>query len=240
LAHILAQAGRGRAAGARRRGHLLGVLLLCIGMSALADDVAQLVATECAHCHGTDGNSAVPTFPKLAGLRPDYLAKQLREFAAGAAPAKIIGGLAPSAATARYNDVMTPIAAKLSAQEIDALAAYFGRQRRTQGAPQTPGMEDLGRRVYVEGNRESGVPACAGCHRPDGSGNERNPMVAGQNAGYVLAQLRAFRDDTRLNDRGMLMRTTAGRMTEQEMIAVAEYVAGLPATAGSRRGEGTQ
>jgi cytochrome c553 len=88
-------------------------------------------------------------------------------------------------------------------------------------------MVPLGRRLYHEVGRERGVPACAGCHKPDGSGTARSPLIAVQNAAYGLQQLRAFHNEQRTNDRGRLMRTTAARMTEPEMVAVAEYVAGM-------------
>lgn len=211
----------------------VGGLLLTLGVVTPAAAIEDLVAAECAQCHGKTGASVAPTFPNIGGLDAEYLAKQLREFARAAEPSG--GGLRLRAATAgnaRQSDVMSPIAAKLTAAQINALADYFSRQPRPTGTGFNPGMAALGHAIYLQGNRESGLPACAGCHRADGLGTERSPMLAGQNSAYVLAQLRAFRDDLRVNDRGMLMRTTAGRMTDQEMIAVSEYVAGLPAAGG--------
>lgn len=181
---------------------------------AIADDEAttrELVQTECAHCHGIDGNSAVPAFPKLAGLQHDYLAKQLNDYRAGR----------------RQSEVMGPIVEKLTGIQVQDLADYFSRQRREIGTPYIEGMVPLGRRLYQEGDRERGVPACAGCHKPDGTGTARSPLIAGQHSAYVLAQLRAFHGAQRENDQGRLMRTTAARMTEQEMVAVSEYVAGM-------------
>lgn len=182
--------------------------------SALADKQAStldLVQTECAHCHGIDGNAAPPSFPKLAGLQHEYLLKQLNDYRYGR----------------RDSETMQPIVDKLSGAQIQDLADYFSRQRREIGTPYLKGMVPLGRRVYFEGDRERGVPACSGCHRPDGRGTDRSPLIAGQHSAYVLAQLRAFHNGERDNDRGQLMRTTAARMTEQEMVAVSEFVAGM-------------
>ena len=123
---------------------------------------------------------------------------------------------------------MAPVINTLTPAQIQDLADFYSRQRRAVGTPYIEGMvPPLGRRIYHEGSRERGVPACAGCHKPDGTGTPRSPLIAGQNSAYVLAQLRAFHHDRRTNDRGRLMRTTAARMTEPEMIAVAEYVAGM-------------
>jgi len=197
----------------RERCSIAMLTLLGLG-PVIADDEAttrELVQTECAHCHGEDGNSAIPAFPKLAGLQHDYLVKQLNDYRSGR----------------RQSEVMEPIVDKLSGVQIQDLADYFSRQRRKIGTAYIAGMVPLGRRLYQEGDRERGVPSCAGCHRPDGSGTPRSPLIAGQHSAYVLSQLRAFHGDQRSNDQGRLMRTTAARMTEQEMVAVSEYVAGM-------------
>lgn len=231
---VYAPSPRRRARGARR---LLG-LALSLGCVAPVAAIEDLVKTECAQCHGATGTSVAPTFPNIGGLHAEYIAKQLREFARAAQPdagtIKLRPGAVANADVARPSDVMSPIAAKLTGAQIKALADWFSSQPRPGGTSFNPGMAELGRTVYLTGNRESGLPACAGCHRQDGGGTDRTPMLAGQNSAYVLAQLRAFRSDQRANDRGMLMRTTAGRMTEQEMIAVSEYVAGLAGGAGAR------
>lgn len=189
----------------------LAISLIPVRLPAADTDIHELVATECAHCHGQDGNAAPPSFPKLAGLQQDYLAKQLDDYASGR----------------RKSQVMEVIVAKLTSRQRQRLAAYFAEQRRAIGTPYLKGMVPLGERLYHQGDRDRGVPACAGCHKPDGLGTERSPLIAGQNSAYVLAQLRAFHAGTRTNDNGQLMRTTADRMTEPEMVAVAEYVAGM-------------
>lgn len=186
--------------------------LIAVPLGAVeARDAKEIVAGECVACHGIDGNSIVPTFPRLAGLQQEYLAKQLVELANGT----------------RKSEVMKPIAEKYTSAELQALATYFSGQRRAPGTVTNPALVELGRALYHEGNKETGVPACAGCHKPDGSGTPRSPMIAGQDAAYTLQQLRNFDQELRANDRGRLMRTVAGRMTDEEMRAVSEYVAGM-------------
>jgi cytochrome c553 len=179
-----------------------------------AKDAREIVAAECVACHGVDGNGSVPTFPKLAGIQQEYLAKQLVELANGT----------------RRSEVMKPIAEKYSQAELFALATYFSGQLRKPGVVTNPALVEAGRVLYHEGNKETGVPACAGCHKPDGTGTPRSPMLAGQDAGYTLQQMRNFDHDIRTNDRGRLMRTVAGRMNEEEMRAVSEYIAGMAVT----------
>jgi cytochrome c553 len=180
--------------------------------AAEAREAKEIVAAECVACHDMDGNGLVPTFPKLAGIQPDYLAKQLVEFSSGT----------------RKSDVMKPIAEKYSQAELFALASYFSGQQRSPGVVTNASLVEAGRELYHGGNKETGVPACAGCHKADGTGTPRSPMIAGQDATYTLQQLRNFDHDIRTNDRGRLMRTISGRMTEEEMQAVSQYIAGMP------------
>jgi cytochrome c553 len=197
---------------------MLTVIPLIAGplVDVQAKDAKEIVAAECVACHGMDGNGPVPTFPKLAGIQQEYLAKQLVELANGV----------------RKSDVMKPIAEKYSQAELFALATYFSGQRRTPGVVANPSLVEEGRVLYHQGNKEAGVPACAGCHKPNGTGTPRSPMLAGQDPAYTLQQLRNFDHDIRTNDRGRLMRTVAGRMNEEEMRAVSEYIAGMAVTAG--------
>lgn len=175
-------------------------------------DANQIVTNVCAACHTQTGNSIAPPFPKLAGSTPDYLAKQLRDISAGV----------------RKSEVMQPIATKLTRQEIVALANYFGNQTRTPGIVTNPKLISDGEVVFKQGNKESGVPACAGCHGPNGGGTLRFPAIAAQNADYVSQQLANFRSGARANDLGQIMRTVASRLTDQEIQAVAQYVASMP------------
>jgi cytochrome c553 len=123
---------------------------------------------------------------------------------------------------------MAPMAAPLSDADMHDLAAYFSTQTRTQGAAEES-LVDLGQKLYRGGNPSSGVAACIGCHGPTGAGNPaaKFPALGGQHADYVSSQLKAFRSGERSNDAGNMMRSVAGKMTDNEIAAVASYVQGL-------------
>jgi cytochrome c553 len=178
---------------------------------ARAADAKEIAATVCAACHGADGNSVVPMFPKLAGQQETYLAKQLNEFISGK----------------RKNEIMVPIFANISKGDVPGLAAYFAAQAQTPGAVENAALAEAGKKLYDDGNTDSGVPACMGCHQPKGEGNERYPRLAGQHQTYTQQQMADFKAGVRTNDKGKVMRAVAERMTEQEMKAVSEYIAGL-------------
>ncbi len=181
---------------------------------ASADPVhAQQIATQiCAACHGADGNSVLPANPKLASQIPDYLEKQLREYKSGA----------------RKNPVMTAMVAGLSEADMKDLAKYFTAKTAQPGAGKIPEAATVGKKLYQAGNAEKGIPACAACHNPKGLGIAKQyPRLSGQHSEYTLAQLKSFRSAERANDVNKVMQTIALKMTDPEMQAVAEYVAGL-------------
>lgn len=189
-----------------------GALLLALVCGvARAGDVQQLVTTVCAACHAADGNSVVPTFPKLAGLQPEYLSKQLKDYLSGK----------------RKNEVMAPALESIKDDDVPGLAAHFARQTPAPGKVEDAALAAAGKKLYEDGNVDTGVPACGGCHQPKGEGNARFPRVAGQHQAYTLQQMADFKSGARANDKGKVMRAVAERMTEQEMKAVSEYLAGL-------------
>ncbi|AGA91516.1 cytochrome c553 [Thioflavicoccus mobilis 8321] len=190
---------------------LVSLLALVLPTTGQARDAQAIIQELCIACHTMDGNAVVPAFPKLAGLHAAYLEKQLSDFANGY----------------RKQEPMESFAKQLSPKEIRTLANYFSAQRRHDGVVTEPDLLERGREIFHEGDKENGVPACAGCHKPDGSGTPRSVMIAGQNAPYVAQQLTMFKNDERTNDRGMLMRTVAGRLTQEEIQAVAQYVASM-------------
>ena len=181
-----------------------------------APDVAngQKIATQvCAACHGADGNSTIAANPRIAGQHAEYLAKQLRDFKAN---------------KDRKNAIMYGFASPLSASDIRDLAAHYAAQKPRPGAAQDKELVALGQKLYRGGNAESGVPACSACHGPAGGGIPAQfPQLSGQHASYTAAQLRAFRSVERANDPNQMMRAIAARMSEQEIAAVADYIAGL-------------
>ncbi len=178
----------------------------------------QVIATQvCAACHAADGNSIAPANPKLAGQIPEYLYRQLVNY-------KPQGGKKAE----RDNPVMVAMVANLSRDDMKNLAAYFAGQKLKPETAKDKILAAAGQKLWRGGNAETGVPACAGCHGPDGSGNPvQYPRIAGQFAEYIEAQLKLYQNGQRANDPNGMMRGVAARMTDKEMKAVAEYAAGL-------------
>ena len=189
-------------------------LFLASNSSHAAGDAAagKTKAAACAACHGPDGNSANPEWPNLAGQHADYIYKQLVEFKSGA----------------RQNALMMGQVAALSEQDMADLAAYYATLTPTVGEAD-PAKVELGQNIYRAGNPSSGVSACIACHGPEGAGNPmaKFPSVSGQHATYSVIQLKAFRSGERANDPGQMMRNVAGKMTDAEIEAVAQYMLGL-------------
>lgn len=179
--------------------------------SAHADDVKTVATTVCVACHGQDGNSVVPVFPSIAGLQETYIIKQLREFMTGQ----------------RKSDVMAPIVAGLKPEDLQPLAAHFSHQKAKPGEIHDAELAGEGKKVYDDGDEDTGVPACVGCHQPEAVGYTIYPRLAGQHPEYVLQQLKNFASGDRSNDVSRYMRVIAKRMTEAEMKAVAEYIGSL-------------
>ncbi|MEI6317374.1 MAG: c-type cytochrome [Pseudomonadota bacterium] len=171
-----------------------------------------LAAGVCAGCHGADGNSGVPANPTLAGQHAGYIAKQLANFKSGE----------------RKNAIMQGMVAALSPQDMLDLGAFYARQQAKPRPANDKELALIGQNLYRAGNAAVGLPACAGCHSPNGAGiPAQYPRLAGQHVDYTVAQLRAFRAGERGNDMNKVMRTIAGRLSDREMQALAEYVSGL-------------
>lgn len=171
-----------------------------------------LASQACAGCHGADGNSGIPANPSLAGQHAGYIAKQLAEFKSGA----------------RKNAVMMGFAAALSPQDMLDLGAFYARQAPTPRAAGDRELAQAGLKLYRGGNAANGLPACAGCHSPNGAGiPAQYPRLAGQHAEYTAAQLRAFRAGERGNDANAVMRSIAARLSDRDIQALAEYTSGL-------------
>jgi len=119
------------------------------------------------------------------------------------------------------------LSASLKKSQIRAMAAHFASQTPARGAAENPELAARGKALYEEGNRTTGVPACVGCHLPAAVGSQRYPRLAGQRQAYTVQQLTEFKTGARSNDRAHVMRTLAGRLTEEEIRAVAAYLAGL-------------
>ena len=178
----------------------------------------QAIANQvCVACHSADGNSVAPANPKIAGQFPEYLHKQLTNFKAQ-----------DGKKAERENAVMAGMVANLSAEDMKNLAAYYAGQKLKPAAAKDKTLAAAGQKLWRGGNAATSVPACAGCHGPDGLGiPAQYPRVAGQYSEYIEAQLKSFQSGQRANDPNGMMRGVAARMTEKEMKAVAEYAAGL-------------
>ncbi len=192
-------------------------MLLTLGLVATAQAAGDAEAGKnksatCAGCHGPDGNSFNPIWPKLAGQHPQYLAKQLHNFKVGERKDAIMGGMAMP----------------LSDQDIEDLAAYFSSQAVNKAQPNAD-KAAKGEQLYRGGNTASKVAACTGCHGPNGNGNPTAnfPSLKGQHAAYVAKQLRDFKAGNRGNDMNSMMRDIAANMSEEEIDNVAEFVSGL-------------
>ncbi len=175
--------------------------------------IAQAV---CAACHGPDGNATGNAYPKLAGQHVNYLEKQLHDF-------KAKGGLP---VPARNNAIMAPYAAALSDTDIKNVAAYYASQTYKPANAKNKDTVELGQKIWRGGVMERSVPACAGCHSPNGAGIPiQYPRLAGQWGEYSEAQLTAFKGGARRNNAAMA--TIASRLSDAEIKAVADYAAGL-------------
>ncbi|MFT6253841.1 MAG: cytochrome c553 [Granulosicoccus sp.] len=210
----------------------IAAIVFSMSSTAMASDdvtpgdpeVGKALSASCAACHGNDGNSPAPSFPKIAGLGENYLYKQLQDIQSGSR--------AIVAMTGQLNGK--------SDQDLRDLAAYFDSQTlQIAGAKEAKvrvnaGIEvdalTLGEQVYRAGNSEVGIPSCMGCHSPRGLGNAPAgyPRLGGQYAEYIALQLRSFRAGERTNDGdSKIMRSVAEHMSDAEIDSVANYISGL-------------
>ena len=195
---------------------LIGGLFLALFPLALFAagnvEAGKQKAATCAVCHGPNGNSDNPTWPNLAGQHAEYIRKQLEDYRAGH----------------RKNDQMAPMAMVLSDQDIADLAVYYASLEPRIGQAR-PEYLDEGERLYRAGDATKGLAACIACHGPTGIGNPaaNYPRINAQHAEYTVLQLKAFKAEERANDRNAVMRDIAGRMSNDSIEAVADYLQGL-------------
>ena len=202
---------------------LLVSLLLTLGVTGIAQAAGTAVVGDaaagqaktavCGACHGPDGNSMAPNFPKLAGQGDKYLLKQLHEIKDGK----------------RQVLEMTGLLTNLSDQDLADIAAYYSSQKNSVGAAD-PALVERGQALFRGGDVEKGLPSCTGCHSPDGQGNAPAgfPHLGGQHASYIEKQLTDFREGDRTNDGdAMTMRTIAAKLSNKDIKALAQYIQGL-------------
>lgn len=192
---------------------LLATLVMGPAQAAGDPEAGRAKSAQCAACHGADGNSLNPEWPKLAGQHADYLVKQLSYFEKGE----------------RENDTMKPMAGVLDEQGREDVAAFYASQKVKTGVAD-PELVELGEKIYRSGNAQSGIAPCMGCHGPSGAGNPAAlyPALRGQHARYTENQLHGFAEGKRVNENAKkMMQILASRMTNREIRAVASYIQGL-------------
>lgn len=178
-------------------------------------DAGEQKSGICAACHGQDGNSMVPAWPKIAGQHEEYLARQTRMVRD----------------QTREVPEMYPMVMNLSDQDIADLAAYYATQTVSPGVADEA-LVELGRQIYHGGNSDTGVPACSACHGPAGNGiaGAHFPVLRGQHADYTTSRLNRYRDGEVNGDEDSFSRIMVGvaeSMTDEEINAVSSYIEGL-------------
>lgn len=189
----------------------VAMALMLAGMpvveAAVDRPAEQLVRERCRKCHGLNGLSSEPEFPKLAGQDPDYLTRQMANFKTGV----------------RKSTRMKRRVADLTGGEMRALAEYFSKKTLVPQSAADPAQVAIGRRIYFSGQPDKGVTACTTCHGPAGRGAIYLPRLAGQHAEYLATQLRAFRDHSRSSP-NMVMHTVVENIGDPEIEAVAQFL----------------
>lgn len=185
--------------------------LMATAASAQADEARakRIAGGSCFLCHGANGESTSEVFPRLAGQNAEYIAKQLKAFKTGQ----------------RKSTAMADMSSRLTDDEMLALGKYYEKMTPPSEPSKEPLLAGMGQYIYHNGNKFSGVPSCASCHGANGEGSTNLPRLANQFSGYIHTQLKQFNTRQR-NDDNQVMHVVAEKMTELEMLAVAEYLAG--------------
>ncbi|WP_076542046.1 cytochrome c [Shewanella sp. UCD-KL21] len=172
----------------------------------------------CSACHGVDGNSIAPIWPKLAGQHASYLEKQLHDFQAAAKSGGKEG---------RNDPTMIGMSISLSEQDIKDVSAYYASQ--TLNVADVANVPSEGEALYKGGDMDRGITSCMACHGPDGKGAELAgfPAIGGQHADYVKIQLNKFRDTNRNNDLNGMMQDVAKKLTDSDIQALSQYISSL-------------
>ena len=195
---------------------MIFLLALCNSFALFAASDAQNGQEKsviCAACHGPKGISINPSWPSLAGQHATYLIKQLQNF---------------KEKKGRDDPTMAPMVASLSEQDITDLAAFYAALPLPEGSPAKQ-VSTRGEQLYRRGDMDQHITACIACHGPKGTGNAQAgfPLLSGQQSDYTVLQLKAFKAGKRSNDLNSIMRDICGRMSTDDMEAVANYIAGL-------------
>lgn len=195
----------------------VGTWVLAIGAVFSSHAMAQadearakrIAGGSCFLCHGAQGESTSEVFPRLAGQNAEYVASQLMAYKTGK----------------RQSSAMADVASRLTEDEMMALGRYYEQMVPPSVPSKEPLLAGMGEYIYHQGNKFSGVPSCASCHGDKGQGASNLPRLASQFSGYLFTQLKQFNNRQR-TDENQVMHLVAERMTELEMLAVSEYLAG--------------
>ncbi len=196
---------------------LISLIIVCLGFSSIAvaadASAGKSKAAACVACHGNDGNSTNPIWPKLAGQNASYLEKQMNNFKKG---------------PTRTDPTMNGMIMAVSEKDFADIAAYFASNQVTAQVVDEKYIA-LGEKLYRAGDATRKIAACAACHGPSGEGlpAAKFPSLAGQHPEYIIKQLKAFRDGNRTNDPNGMMQNLTAMMSDKQMLAIAHYVAGL-------------
>ncbi len=193
---------------------LFGLTCALISLTTVAETLIhpEKIAL-CASCHGTLGVSLNPDWPSLAGQHAGYLAKQMHDY---------------KNASTRSAAMMTPMVSQLSDDDMTEIATYYASLPLAKGKTSKK-YQVRGDELYRRGDYNLHITACIACHGPQGTGNAQAgfPVLSGQQPGYTILQLLAFKDKSRRNDLNSIMRDIGGRMDRDDIEAVAYYLAGL-------------
>jgi cytochrome c553 len=196
-------------------------VLASISSSVMAEGDAEAGKTKavvCSACHGTDGNSMIDMYPKLAGQQATYLEKQMHDFRSAAQTGGKEG---------RHDPIMGGMAMMLSEQDIKDVSAFYASQVKTQ--IEVTDIPALGERLYKSGDVARGITACIACHGPSGVGSELAgfPAIGGQHANYIKIQLNKFHDTSRNNDLNGMMQDVASKLAPEDTEALSKYISSL-------------
>lgn len=191
-------------------------LILCAPLVIFAQGNPQEGQTKsvvCAACHGQQGVSLTPEWPNLAGQNAKYTVKQLKDIKKG---------------KTRVAPTMIAMVANLNEQDMDDLAAFYAKMPLAEGSTPKKYLQ-RGEQIYRGGDFDKHITACIACHGPKGTGNAQAgfPVLSGQKSAYTVLQLQAFKDGKRTNDLNHIMQDISGRMSQDDMEAVAHYIEGL-------------
>ena len=200
---------------------LLSTVSLLSSYTSLAQAAGDPVkgkvkAAACAGCHGADGNSQAPNFPKLSGQYADYIVKQVNDFLHNKRSDPIMSGMAATAG---------------SAADLADIAAFFASQKTMKGTPVKSAKAARGKIIQLKGDSARSVYACVHCHGKNGKGASKTnpffPVIGGQHKTYLVKMLKDFKSKKRTNDPAGMMAAVAMKMSDADIDAVAEYLSGL-------------